>query len=485
MKKYLAFAAILIILATGLFLRLNDLGWETYGYGEVEKRDVIVSYFNGNFVNNFYLFDNPFLGKYFFYLSAVVFGLTEIGLRSISIIFGMLTVFVVFIFTRKLYDTKTSMLSTSIVAFSILQIQFSRYAEWEIWLSFFFVLIAYLLWETTHENKRRAPWLLGLVLGIAFSIKFVSIIFLVAVIIYAIYIRHIKISIKPNFSISINNWILKSIIIAILVFLAAWPFGFARLHTETNVSVDYGNAVRSQTVEADIPIMLLSFSRRVFTSVGDSAEGVLAVPVFNYALLFIIKESLLMIPLLAAGLFFMFRKPMKGDALVLIFLLTFLVLLSFQRSSISYRHIVPVVPFFAVIASRWITHVKRQWLFISALSIVLFGYALLAGPSYALSFNPIKEAAGIPDSEFRFSEGMKETIGYLRENCDRTYASHFYRIMTEPYYESIHSEPPGDCVIKGNVNDRFDVDSYIAAENCTLARTISKDSIKLVEIYSC
>ena len=483
MKKYLAIAAILIIIAAGLFLRLNDLGWETYGYGEVEIREAAESYAEGNFVNNFYLFDTPPFGKYLFAAAIMSLGNTEIALRLVSVIFGILSIMMTFLFARKLYGDKTALLASAIVSFSILHIQLSRYAQLETILTFFYIAIAYFLIDSL-DNKRSAVIFLGISLGLALAAKFTSLIILVAVIVYAIYARHIKAGHKP-FTLTINSSILKAIIIAIIVFLAAWPFGFARLHTEANISVDYGDAIRTQSIEADMPIMVLSFARRIFTSVGESTTGILGVPVFNYILLFIVKESLLMIPLLIAGLYFMFRRPMKGDALVLIFLLTFLILLSFQRSSISYRHIVPVVPFFAIIASRWITHIRRQWIFIAVAGVILFGYAFLAGPSYALSFNPIKEVAGVPDSEFRFNEGMRETVGYLRENCDSTYASNYYRIMIEPYYQNIRSEPPGGCVIKGNINDKFDADSYIAAENCMLAKTVSKNSVKLIEIYRC
>lgn|SRR3989338_2167618 len=472
-----------VVLIASVFLRINGLGWETYGYGEVEIKEAAESYASGNFVNNYYLFDTPPFGKYVFALASL--GNSEIALRIVSVIFGILTVLAVFLLGRKLYGFNAGILAASITGFSISHLQLSRYAQLETMLSFFFVAIAYFLWESFQEDRRYSYAFLGISIGLAMATKFTSIIFLAAFIIYTIYLRRIKISVRKSFSLFIDNKVVKAIIIAFILFLAVWPFGFAKLHTEANISVDYGTEIRSQQIEADIPVMLLSFARRIFTSVGDSSTGILGIPILNYFLLYMVKESLILIPLLAAGIYFIFRKPMKQDAMLLVFILTFFALLSFQRTSISYRHVVPVIPFLGILASRWILHVKKQWIFIGIIAAILFVQAWLAAPSYALYFNPLKEPLGISDSEFRFNEGMKETIEYLRENCDSTYASNYYRIMVEPYYNNIHSEPPGVCVIKGNVNDSFDVDSYIQTNNCTLVKTVNKESIKILDIYKC
>src|SRR3989338_2694075 len=483
-NKIIFLILIASILAASLFLRLYMLDWETYGYGEVEIKEAAESYAKGNFVDNFYIFDTPPLSKYLF-AAAAISGTSETGLRIVPLIFGMLTILATFLFARKLYGFNVGILSSALTGFSILSIQLSRYAQLETMLSFFFVAIAYFLWELLHENKKYTFLFLGASIGLAFATKFTSFIFLIAVLACAVYSRDIKASIRPNFALNINNKILKTIILAAIIFLAAWPFGFARLHTEANISVDYGTEVRTQQVNADIPIMLLSFSRRVFTSVGDSVEGMLSVPVLNYFLLYIVKESLLLIPLIAAGIYFIIRKPLKPDAMILIFLATFFVLLSFQRTSISYRHVVPAVPFLSIVASRWVVHAKRQWVLIAAISAILFAQAWLAPPTYALYLKPLKDTLGIPDSEFRFNEGMKETIAYLKGNCSKTYASDYYRVLAEPYYDQIYSTPPAQCVVKGNINDRFDVDTYIRDNNCGLSKTISKNSVKLIEIYKC
>src|SRR3990167_10195718 len=97
-----------IILVTAFFLRFNDLSWETYGYGEIEIKQAADEYVKGNFVNNYYIFDTPPVGKYLFAMSTTLLGGSEFSLRIISLIFGMLTIIAMFFVTNKIYDSKIS-----------------------------------------------------------------------------------------------------------------------------------------------------------------------------------------------------------------------------------------------------------------------------------------------------------------------------------------------------------------------------------------
>src|SRR3989344_6060543 len=103
-----------IILVTAFFLRFNDLSWETYGYGEVEIKQAADEYVKGNFVNNYYIFDTPPLGKYMFAMSIAIFWDSEFSMRIVPLIFGMLTIISVFYVTQKVYDIKISILATVI-----------------------------------------------------------------------------------------------------------------------------------------------------------------------------------------------------------------------------------------------------------------------------------------------------------------------------------------------------------------------------------
>src|SRR3989338_10432396 len=181
------FIILAIVVIASFFLRFYDLSWETYGYGEIEIKQAADEYVKGNFVNNYYIFDTPPVGKYLFAMSTTLLGGSEFSLRIISLIFGMLTIIAMFFVTNKIYDSKISILATVITAFSILHIQFSRYAQLETMLSFFYVLIFYFSWKVFNNPGKYTAYLLGISLGLSIAVKFTSVIILVAIIIYAIY----------------------------------------------------------------------------------------------------------------------------------------------------------------------------------------------------------------------------------------------------------------------------------------------------------
>src|SRR3990167_92664 len=244
MDKKFTLIIFTVVIFSGFFLRFYNLSWETYGYGEVEIKQAADEYVKGNFVNNYYIFDTPPLGKYMFAMSIAIFWDSEFSMRIVPLIFGMLTIISVFYVTQKVYDIKISILATVITAFSILQIQFSRYAQLETILSFFYVLTFYFLWKVVNNRGKYSSYLLGITLGLSVAIKFTSVIIVFAVILYAIYSKHIKFSRKSEFFLSIKSWILKALFISIVVLLVSWPFGFFSLHTTAEISVDYGNITR-------------------------------------------------------------------------------------------------------------------------------------------------------------------------------------------------------------------------------------------------
>jgi len=297
---------------------------------------------------------------------------------------------------------------------------------------------------------------------------------------------------RSGFNLGIDNWILKSFVLAIIIFLAAWPFGFSRLHTDATISVQYGNEIRSQQISGDVPIILLSFSRRVFTSVFENVEYpiLLKLPAINYLLLFLAKESILVLFLLALSVYCMAKKPTRQDKFIAMFAIVFLVLLSFQLTNITYRHITGAVPFLGILAARSASLLKRrQAMFIAVISLTLFVQALLAAPSYVLYHNQLWEPLGMLDTEAKASEGMTETIAYLRENCTSVYAGNYYRFMLESYYYQNFKRfnETADCAIDGSIEERFErgnIIEYASRNNCTVSATINKP-VKILDIYKC
>src|SRR3989344_4526230 len=486
------FAGLIVVLVLGVFLRTYNLGWETYSYSEVEIKQAADDYAKGNFIHSYYIFDTPPLPKYIF-AAATVLQNSEVSLGLVSVLFGMMTVIAVFFLAKKLYGGKVALLAATITAFSTVHVQLSRYVQQETMLSFFYVMVVYFLWEATNENRKYTFLYLGIFLGLALATKFISVIVVVCIIVYCIYRKQIKFSIRPNFSLGVSNWIIKSFVVMLIVFCALWPFGFSTLKTDVAISVDFVSEVRTQQVSANVPIMALSFARRIFTSIGAEYTNplLLSIPVVNYLVIYLIKETIFIIPLLLFGMYFILKKPSKQDIFVLVFISVFLIMLSFHKTNINYRHMTGLVPFFSIIASRWIQNIKPDWQKAAMVLVatVFFVYAFFSGPSYALHYNPIKDVLGIPDTDSKMSEGMSQAIGYIEANCTSTYAGPYYRFMAEQYYHSfVTFNESAQCVIKGDIHSSYEggnVSDYLKGKNCQIDTTVYRDAIKILDIYKC
>ena len=68
---------------------------------------------------------------------------------------------------------------------------------------------------------------------------------------------------------------------------------------------------------------------------------------------------------------------------------------------------------------------------------------------------------------------MRETIDFVKEDCTGVSTSNYYAFMMQPYFANTSG---GDCAV---------VAAGTAVENCTLSETVSKSSVRLIDIYKC
>jgi len=99
----------------------------------------------------------------FFYLlsaSIALFGLNEYSVRIISIIFGTLTIPLIYIFTKRLFNKHAALLSALCITFLSIGIAWSRQARAYAMLQFFFILSLYFFYEFIKTRKRQSGLLL-------------------------------------------------------------------------------------------------------------------------------------------------------------------------------------------------------------------------------------------------------------------------------------------------------------------------------------
>lgn len=492
--RRLILIAFLLILIGASFLRFNDLSWETLGYSEVETLQAVNEYLKGNFVHNFYTFDTPPLRRYIVALSLYVMGFSEFSFRLLAALLGILLVGLTFHISRRLYkDNLTALFASSIVAFSIIHLQFSRYLTDDLTLSLFYLISLYAFWNYSKTKDRESYILLGISLGLGFASRFMMIFPLITIIICALWKKIIHVKLRP-LTISIENGLVKSFLIAIVVFFIVWPFSLVSLQTNFTVSVpDLDN--HENKFSFNIPIFMLSAGKRLTNAGVDAPVGIYAVPVMSYFLAFLAKEFILITILFFVGLAYIFRNARPQDKFILFSLVLFFILLWFQKWGYTYRYVVIVIPLIAIVAARSLSFLVKGYqklLVILVVSVILFLHAFTSGPSYALSYSPLKGVLLEPEIEGVFSEGMKESMNFLVQNCNKTLSGPIFAFNMNAYHKNFATSNSSElnfpiCVVENLLSESESrgIREFLESHNCTLEKTVVKSGTPVNNIYTC
>ncbi len=119
-------------------------------------------------------------------------------LRMISVIFGSLTVPMLYLFGKALYDRNTGLLSALFLSFSAYHNLYSRIFMCEAITIFFITAFVYFFWlSQCSEGKKSITYaaLAGAMMGLATDIKLISLVLFPAALVYVLWTR--KLSFKP------------------------------------------------------------------------------------------------------------------------------------------------------------------------------------------------------------------------------------------------------------------------------------------------
>ncbi len=484
---------LVIILLISLFLRFTNLGWETLEYDEVPILYAGQEFLKGNFLT-FFAFDQPPMMKYFDVLALSLFGFSEVAIRLLPAIFGFGMVLLTYFFVKKLYkNERLAVLSTVFVAFSIIHLIMSRYAEIPIVMGFFYLLSLYFLFVYIENKNKRSAVYLGIALGIGMVSKYLMIYAMITVIVYAIIKKLITLRLRPQISLSLDRGIIKALIIGLVVFLLLWPTFLLPLRVDMDITIE---GSRQRNVSVEVPSGLLSFGDVASYGVlGDRKDlGSRSLPFIGSMIIFAVKESAIFIILFIVGLYFVIKKPEKVDKLVITALIIFLLFLWLQNWGYTYRHLPPIIPLIAIISSRWILEIKRGGIALVAIaliSVVLAATAISAYPDYPLHYNQLNYFANVTGLETHLSEGLRETRDYVAENCTRVLTDRANRYMLEFYFEpgfvSYTNQSLPTCIVVASTYyaDADTMNNVMANAKCDLGKEIYVKSQKLVKIYNC
>ena len=153
---------LLLLLATyGFALRLYDLGhqslWHDAGYSVNAALSVLDR--GLPILPSGHFYSPGLLNTLLTAASMGLFGETEFAARLPSVLFGTLTIPLVFLFARSIGDKRVALIGAFLVTFSVLEIAWSREARMYQQLQFFYVLSLYFFY---HFTQRRTNACLAL-----------------------------------------------------------------------------------------------------------------------------------------------------------------------------------------------------------------------------------------------------------------------------------------------------------------------------------
>jgi len=147
-KKYLI---LLSIVGLGAFLRLFNLGAESYLYREVCAIDQALLPIHQLFFHD----GSPPLYHLFLKGWIWIWGTGEYAPRSLSVLFGVLSIYLTYMLGRSLFSKKTGLIASLLVAVSPLHIYYSQYTRYYTLFLFLMMLQVLLMISVLKKPKRN------------------------------------------------------------------------------------------------------------------------------------------------------------------------------------------------------------------------------------------------------------------------------------------------------------------------------------------
>lgn len=386
-KKALMLLSLIILL--GFFLRIYDIGEESFWIDEGSTALTVTKYNGLEILKNIYeqgqilpgyypaVSDLP-MYHYTIELWSLAFGISEVSLRAYSALFGLLAIIYVYLIAKLIFNKKVGLLASFLLAISIPAIEFSQEARPYSLFLFLATASSYYFLKAL-ENNRKRDWiwyavfiLIGLYTHYLFELMLLS--HILYMIFDLFFTRKYKFkNILDNIK---NKGILKSIFVVYLIIsIISSPLILRTFRTD-NVEPWWSRPTISNTAK-----IFVNFATWFYPSQEGkdkiSSGSILDIGTFD----FIVLSS----ALLTALLFYFFigsylyknvKNIMKEKYVVFLLvwflfplcLALFVSILTPVAMFTSFRYFLFCLPPFVIIASKGILSFKKK----------VFGYFLVA-----------------------------------------------------------------------------------------------------------
>ena len=154
------------MLISGFFIRIYDLGIPSLWLDEAISSNAAVAFLETGtptFPSGL-VYSRAILNTFLITLSFKIFGVTEFAARLPSVLFGTLTILLVYLMGSKWGNHRIGLIAAVLVTFSVWEIAWSRQARMYQQLQFFYLLSLFLFYEYTQNKDPK--WLMLLVFSV-------------------------------------------------------------------------------------------------------------------------------------------------------------------------------------------------------------------------------------------------------------------------------------------------------------------------------
>lgn len=155
---------IIFLMAAGFVLRIYELGIQSLWLDEAISSIAATAFLEKGIpvLPSGFLYDRGILNTFLIAFSFKIFGINEFAARLPSVLFGTLTILLVYFIGSKWGNKRIGIIAAFLVAFSVWEIAWSRQARMYQQLQFFYILSLYLFYEFTQNKSLRNLVLLAI-----------------------------------------------------------------------------------------------------------------------------------------------------------------------------------------------------------------------------------------------------------------------------------------------------------------------------------
>lgn len=155
---------IIFLMAAGFVLRIKNLGVQSLWLDEAISSIAAAAFLEKGIpvLPSGFLYSRGILNTFLIAFSFKIFGTNEFAARLPSVLFGTLTILLVYFIGSKWGNRRIGIIAAFLVAFSVWEIAWSRQARMYQQLQFFYILSLYLFYEFMRDRTRKNLALLAL-----------------------------------------------------------------------------------------------------------------------------------------------------------------------------------------------------------------------------------------------------------------------------------------------------------------------------------